>query len=169
VPSCRTDDPLAPVATVVPIAVRSYFTVALVAESSVTESTLELTAAASGLAANVESEEENCEPFSSRLTRSLFGVAELKNLFQLVVISATAADEPVAVPEAADDVAADDGAAAEVVAAGAGDEELEPLEQADSAAVSMRPSAGARQIRRVMGLIRIVTRPFGRRPCAWTS
>jgi hypothetical protein len=63
VPSSRTDDPVAPVATVVPIAVRSYFTVALVAESSVTESTLDVTAAASGLDANAEIDAVNCEPF----------------------------------------------------------------------------------------------------------
>jgi len=71
---------------VVPIADKSYFTVALVAEFIVTESTLDVTAAASGLDANALIEEENCEPFSSNFTRSLFGVAELKNLFQLVVI-----------------------------------------------------------------------------------
>ncbi|HXT94066.1 MAG TPA: hypothetical protein VN714_32950 [Trebonia sp.] len=55
-------------------------------ESIVTESTLDVTAAASGLDANALIADENCEPFSSSFTRSLFGVAELKNLFQLVVI-----------------------------------------------------------------------------------
>jgi len=63
VPSWRTDDPDAPVATVVPSAVRSYFTVALVAESTVTESTLDVTAAASGLDANAAIDAENSEPF----------------------------------------------------------------------------------------------------------
>jgi hypothetical protein len=63
VPFSRTDDPVAPVATVDPIAVRSYFTVALVGESSVTESTLDVTAAASGLDANASIEALNCEPF----------------------------------------------------------------------------------------------------------
>jgi len=86
VPSCRTEDPFAPLATVAPIAERSYFTVALVAESSVTESTLDVTAAASGLDENAAMEPLNCEPFSSSLTRSLFGVEELKNLVQLAVI-----------------------------------------------------------------------------------
>jgi hypothetical protein len=47
----------------VPIADRSYFTVALVAESTVTESTFDDTAAASGLDANAAIEAENCEPF----------------------------------------------------------------------------------------------------------
>jgi len=129
----------------VPIAERSYFTVALVGESIVTESTLDDTAAASGLDANASIEAENCEPFCSRPARSLFGVEELKNLFQLAVISATAADEPVdPLAEEAAGAAADDGAAAEVVAAGADDEELALLEQADIAATSMRPSAGTR-------------------------
>jgi hypothetical protein len=146
VPFSRTDEPVAPVATVVPIAVRSYFTVALVAESTVTESTLDDTAAASGLDANAAIEAENCDPFCSSPSRSLFGVEELKNLVQLAVISATAADEPVAAPaEVAADEAADDGAAAAEVAAGAEDaEELGLLEQADITATSMRPSAGAR-------------------------
>ncbi len=154
VPSCRTDDPVAPVATVVPIAVRLYFTVALVEESRVTESTLDVTAAASGLDANAEMEEENAEPFCSNLTRSLFGVEELKKVFQLVVICATADAEPLAVPPAVppagvdgagggvDDIPADAGAVAEADDPGL-DEELEPLEQADVAATSMRPSAGA--------------------------
>jgi hypothetical protein len=148
VPSWRTDDPDAPVATVAPIAERSYFTVALVAESTVTESTLDDTAAASGLDANALIEAVNSEPFSSSCTRLLFGVEELKKVFQLVVISATAADEPLDVPEEAAEDAADaaavDGAAAAVVAAGADEEVLELLEQADMAAASMRPSAGAK-------------------------
>ena len=74
----------------------------------------------------------------------LFGVAELKNAFQLVVISATALDEPplaaglelTAGAEAEDD--------AGVLGAVEDEEELELLEQADIAATSTRPSAGAR-------------------------
>ena len=65
-------------------------------------------------------------------------------MFQLVVISEIAADEPEDAGEAAV-VAADDGAvAAEVVAGGVDVEELELLEQADIAARSTRPSAGAK-------------------------
>jgi hypothetical protein len=102
----RTELPLAPLATVVPRADRSYFTVALVAEFSVTESTLETTAEASGLDEKALSEEANSEPFSSSCTRLLVGVLELKNVFQLVVISKMAAD----VPLVAGDVTAADGA-----------------------------------------------------------
>lgn len=65
VPFCRTESPVAPLATVVPIADRSYFTVALVADDIVTESTLDVTAAASGLAANALIADVNWEPFSS--------------------------------------------------------------------------------------------------------
>jgi hypothetical protein len=100
----------------------------------------------------------------------LFGVEELKKVLQLVVISVTAADEEPDVPvvaaaeDAAAEDAADDAGAAGAVDAGADDEEEgELLEQADMAAMSTRPSAGARQTRRAMGLTRIVTRPFGRR------
>jgi hypothetical protein len=91
---------------------------------------------------------ENCEPFSSNWTRLLFGVDELKNVFQLVVISDTALDEP---PEAdggtdgadcADD-GADAGAVTEADDPGV-DEELALLEQAAIALTSTRPSAGAR-------------------------
>jgi hypothetical protein len=137
---------VAPVATVAPAAVRSYFTVALVAESTVTESTLDDTAAASGLAVKALIDAVNSEPFSSSCTRLLFGVEELKNVFQLVVIAAMVAAEPPDVPEEeeAADGAADDGAAAEVVAAGADEEVLALLEQADIAATSTRPSAGAK-------------------------
>jgi hypothetical protein len=75
----------------------------------------------------------------------LFGVAELKNVFQLAVICATALDEPLAGTDGAD--AADDGAEAGAVAEaddpGVDEEELEPLEQADIAVTSTRPSAGA--------------------------
>jgi hypothetical protein len=136
---------VAPVATVAPAAVRSYFTVALVAESTVTESTLDDTAAASGLAVKALIDAVNSEPFSSSCARLLFGVEELKNVFQLVVIAAMVAAEPPDVPEEeAADGAADDGAAAEVVAAGADEEVLVLLEQADIAATSTRPSAGAK-------------------------
>ena len=70
----------------------------------------------------------------------LFGVEELKNMFQLAVISATALDEPPAVTlELA--AGADD---ADVLGAVEDEEELEPLEQADIAVTSTRPSAGAR-------------------------
>ena len=65
----------------------------------------------------------------------------MKNVFQLVVISETALDDPplaVALELADVDAAAVLGA---VVAVG---EELEPLEQADIAVTSTRPSAGAR-------------------------
>jgi hypothetical protein len=129
---------------------------------------LDDTAAASGLDAKAEIEAENCEPFSSRATRLLFGVEELKKVSQLFVISVTAAAEP---PDAAADdagAAADDaGAAADDAGAAADDagaadeeEELEPLEQADMAAMSTRPSAGAKYTRRAMGFIRIVTGPL---------
>jgi hypothetical protein len=111
---------------------------------------LDDTAAASGLDAKAEIEAENCEPFSSRATRLLFGVEELKKVSQLFVISVTAAAEP---PDAAAD---DAGAAADDAGAADEEEELEPLEQADMAAISTRPNAGAKYTRRAMGLIRIV-------------
>ena len=133
--------PVAPLATVVPIAERSYFTFALVDEVSVTESTLDVTAPASGLEAKALIADENSEPFSSNCTRSLFGVEGLKNLFQLVVISETALAVPLAAGleevEGADTV--EDGAVIE------DEEELElPLEQADAAVATTRPSAEAR-------------------------
>ncbi|HEX9042665.1 MAG TPA: hypothetical protein VF838_16895 [Trebonia sp.] len=116
---------------------------------------MDVTAAASGLDENAASEEENCEPFCSSLTRSLFGVAELKKAFQFFVISVTAPDEPVAAPLAVPPagVPGADGGVDAAVDAAVGtaeaddpglDEELEPLEQADIAATSMRPSAGAK-------------------------
>jgi hypothetical protein len=75
----------------------------------------------------------------------LFGVAELKNVFQLVVISETALDEP---PLAAGlEEAAGEDAGADVLGAVVAvddEEELELLEQADIAVTSTRPSAGAR-------------------------
>ena len=151
---------MAPVATVDPAAVRSYFTVALVAESIVTESTLDDTAAASGFDANAEIDAENCEPFCSSCTRLLFGVAELKNVSQLFVISVTAAAESAGAAEADVGAADDAGAAADEAGAADEEEELEPLEQADMAAMSTRPSAGAKYTRRAMGFIRIVTGPL---------
>jgi hypothetical protein len=74
----------------------------------------------------------------------LFGVEELKNVFQLVVISATALDEPplAAALEVAAGADADDDAG--VLGAAEEEEELELLEQADIAVTSTRPSAGAR-------------------------
>jgi hypothetical protein len=73
----------------------------------------------------------------------LFGVEELKNVFQLVVISETALDEP---PLAAglEEADAEDDAGALGVVMLEEEEELEPLEQADIAVTSTRPSAGAR-------------------------
>jgi hypothetical protein len=145
-PSCRTELPLAPVATVVPIAERSYFTFARVEEVSVTESTLDVTADASGLDAKELSADENCEPFCSSAMRLLFGVEALKNVFQLVVISETALDEPpdVAGLELAEAEAEADAGVLAAVAAVEDEEELELLEQADIAVTSTRPSAGAR-------------------------
>jgi len=146
VPSCKTEVPEAPLATVVPIAERSYFTFAWVAEDNVTESTLDVTAAASGLDAKAEIADVNCEPFCSSATRLLFGVEELKKVSQLVVISETALAEP-PLAAALGLAAADVEAAADVVGAvetAAEEEELELLEQADIAVTSARPSAGAR-------------------------
>ena len=70
----------------------------------------------------------------------------MKKVVQLVLISAMAADEPSDdAAEAAVDAADDAGAAADDAGAAADEEEeLEPLEQADMAAMSTRPSAGAR-------------------------
>jgi hypothetical protein len=74
----------------------------------------------------------------------LFGVEELKNVFQLVVISETALDEPLAA--GLEEVAgADAEADADVLAAVVEDEEeLELLEQADIAVTNTRPNTGAR-------------------------
>lgn len=80
----------------------------------------------------------------------LFGVEELKNVFQLVVISETALDEPPAAAgleladAAAEVAAADDAGVLAAVEALEEGEELELLEQADTAVTSTRPSAGAR-------------------------
>jgi len=72
-------------------------------------------------------------------------VVELKNLFQLVVISDTALDDPplAAGVELAVAAAEEDAGVLGAVEAGE-DEELELLEQADIAVTSTRPSAGAR-------------------------
>jgi hypothetical protein len=144
-PFSSTEDPVAAVATVCPSADRSYFTAALVEEVTETESTLEVRPLASGVDASELIADENCEPFWSSATRLLFGVEELKNVFQLAVISETALAEP---PPAAAEVAAgaDDGAADDAGAAGALDDEdeLALLEQADTAVTSTRPSAGTR-------------------------
>jgi hypothetical protein len=117
-------------------------------EVTVTESTLEERPLASGVEESELIADENCEPFSSNATRLLFGVAELKNVFQLVVISETALDEP---PVPADGGAAGadgavgrtDDAAAEKDPSGFCVLEL-PDEQAAIAVTSTRPSAGAR-------------------------
>jgi hypothetical protein len=72
----------------------------------------------------------------------LFGVEELKNVVQFAVISATALDEP---PLAAGlELAAADAEVDADVLGAVEEEELEPLEQADIAVTSTRPSAGAR-------------------------
>ena len=113
---------------------------------------MDVTADASGLDAKAAIEDENCDPFCSRSTRLLFGVEELKNVFQFVVISETALAEPplAAGLELADAAAEDDAGVlaaveAEAVEEDEEDEELELLlEQADIAVTSTRPSAGAR-------------------------
>ncbi|HTU08749.1 MAG TPA: hypothetical protein VMG13_24595 [Trebonia sp.] len=137
VPSWSTEVPVAPLATVVPAAERSYFTFAWLDDVTVTESTLEVTADASGLAENAASAEVNSEPFSSSWTRSLFGVEELKNFSQLAVICETA--EPLAAGAAV--VAGAEVAGAEVAGA---ELELEPLLEHAVATASIRPSAGIR-------------------------
>jgi hypothetical protein len=149
VPSCRTAVPVAPLATVVPSAERSYFTVASVGEVTETETTLDVTAEASGLDANALIAAAKSEPFCSNCTRLLFGVEELKNVFQLVVISEAALDEPLAAGlEAAgvDEVAGADAEAGadELAAAVEDEEELELPEQADIAVTNTRPNTGAR-------------------------
>jgi len=103
---------------------------------------LDVTAAASGLAAKAVIADENCEPFCSSWTRLLFGVEELKNVVQFAVISATALDEPLGT--GVELTAEDDAAVLGAVEAVEDEEELEPLEQADIAVTSTRPSAGAR-------------------------
>jgi hypothetical protein len=74
----------------------------------------------------------------------LFGVEELKNVFQLVVISEAALDEPLAAgleEVAGADAEAD---ADELAAVVEDEEELELLEQADIAVTNTRPNTGAR-------------------------
>ena len=69
----------------------------------------------------------------------------MKNVFQLVVISATALDEPPLAAAVGDDAGDDAGAdVLGAVVAVDDEEELELLEQADIAVTSTRPSAGAR-------------------------
>jgi hypothetical protein len=87
----------------------------------------------------------NAGPFCSKLTRSAFGVFPLKNFSQLALIVAVVALElPAPVPELGP------GAAELVAADGLGGGELGPelLEQADIAAASTKPSAGAARTRR---------------------
>ncbi|MGH3279265.1 MAG: hypothetical protein ACRDNW_09020 [Trebonia sp.] len=107
-----------------------------------TEPTEDDTAAAIGLDENELIADENCEPFSSSCTRLLFGVAGLKNVVQLVLISETAFDEPPAALDVA--AGADDAGVLGAVEAADDEEELEPLEQADIAVTSTRPSTGTR-------------------------
>jgi hypothetical protein len=117
---------------------------------------LDVTSDASGLdAKDLMADAKTC-PFSSRPTRSLFGVEELKNLTQLALIAAMAAAEPPLADEPAvggiagadwADGLIEEGAMAEADDPGT-DAELELPEQAASA-VSVRPRAGARRIRRV--------------------
>jgi hypothetical protein len=91
---------------------------------SVTESTLDVTALASGLEVKAVIAEENCVPFCSSCTRLLFGVEWLKKRFQLVVIASTAAAElaPLGLAGAA-------AAEAELLAGAGGEAELELLEE----------------------------------------
>jgi hypothetical protein len=120
-----------------------------VAEVTETESTLEVRPAARGVDASELIAEENCDPFCSSATRLAFGVEELKNVFQLAVICATAFPEP---PDAegatvgADDAdgLADEDWMSEADEPGVDEEELALLEQADAVVTSTRPSAGAR-------------------------
>ena len=112
--------------------------------------------------------EVNALPFSSRVTRSEVGVLELKNFSQFVVISATAAELPVAGDAGADEAGADEAGADEAGADDAGaddagaddggadelDDELELLHAA-TASASARASAGARMIRRATSGSRI--------------
>jgi hypothetical protein len=133
--------PVCPVATGVPAAVRSYFTFAWLLEVSVTDSTLDETCDARGLAENDEIADENCEPFCSNWTRLLFGVEGLKNACQLAVICAIA-ELP---PDALEVAVADDEVAVAAGAEVAVELELEPLlEQAVIARANTRPTAGAR-------------------------
>jgi len=119
-----------------------------VAEFSVTESTLEVTAAASGLDEKDLMADANVCPFSSSATRSLFGVEELKNLTQLALIAATSAAEPpplvAGVDAAVVAAGADDVAVLAVEDEDEEDEDEDELEQAASATASVRPAVGTR-------------------------
>jgi len=116
-----------------------------VGEFSVTESTLDVTADASGLAANALIAAAKVAPFCRYLARWSVGVEELKNASQLFLIAASDEAEP---PPAGELAALAAGAAGVDEAALELDEPL--LEQAVIATASARPSAGARKIRRAM-------------------
>jgi len=116
-----------------------------VGEFSVTESTLDVTADASGLAANALIAAAKVAPRCRYLARWSVGVEELKNASQLVLIAASDEAEP---PPAGELDALLAGPAG-VDAAALELEEL-LLEQAVIATASARPSAGARKIRRAM-------------------
>jgi len=91
----------------------------------------------------------NFWPFCSSATRFEVGVDALKNVSQLDLIVATAADEPPPLLALADGLFPP-GVADVAGAVVAGVVELDPLEHAVIAAASTRPSAGARKIRRAM-------------------
>jgi hypothetical protein len=119
--------------------------VAFVGEVTVTETTLDVTADASGLAANALIAAAKVAPFCRYLARWSVGVEELKNASQLVLIAASAEAEPLPAGELAALLAG--AAVVDVVELGLG----EPLlEQAVIATASARPSAGPRKIRRAM-------------------
>ena len=147
VPSCRTDAPGRAAGHRGPSAERSYFTVALVAEVSVTESTLDDTAAASGLDENaliadgeLRAVLQQLYPLAVRGRGVEEGVPVGRDLGDRGRRAARVAGGSEAALDAA---AADDGAAA-AWSPRTDEEELELLEQADIAATSTRPSAGAR-------------------------
>ena len=148
-PFCNTAVPVWLFSRLDPPAVRSYFTVAVVAEVSVTLVTLAprlLTRLARPLMAPA-----NALPFCSRVTRSELGVLELKNFSQFAVICAAPAELPEDDDEAgAEDTGADETGAEDEEADEAADDEDDELEllQAVTASASTRPSTGARMIRR---------------------
>jgi hypothetical protein len=160
-PFSSTAVPVWPVTRVDPPDVRLYFTVAVVAEVSVTPVTLAprlLTRLVRPLMAGA-----NALPFCSSVIRSELGVLESKNFSQFVVICATAAELPAdagADDAGADDAGADDAGADDAGADDAGADELgdEELLQAATARASAKTSAGARMIRRATSGNRI-TRP----------
>jgi hypothetical protein len=133
-----------------------------VGEVSSTEITLAETADASGLLANAFTVLANVWPFCSRSTRLLFGVDELKNASQLVLIAASAEAELLPAGELA-----------ALVAGAAGVDEVGVelgellLEQAVIATASARPNAGARKIRRAMWWNRILRLPRSRSDAYW--